>query len=162
MLAPLIDADSLRNTVTPEVYMAVFDDTRSGDPDIVDQSGGVQEILDDASVLVISRLPAIYYTIPDGSDQAIPVLLRTAIRLYLRYFTFIRRPEYTRVTGRDETKMLDMANSVMDQVQAGILRIVPKDSPPEPKPRNVGGLMMSMSQRVMLPNADGSSNSGDF
>jgi len=162
MLVPLVDADTLKNAISPEVYMAVFDDLNTGDAGEVDQSGQVQEVIDDANVLVVSALPAIYEKIPDGTDASIPVLLKTCIRLYLRYFTWIRRPEYTRVTGRDESKLLELADSLMAKIQAGILRIAPKDSPPEPKPRNVGGFMMSMSQRVMLPNADGSRNSGDF
>lgn len=162
MLVPLIDAETLRNTVSPEVYMAVFDDQREGDVAKVDQSGPVQEIIDDANVLVVSALPAIYVTIPDGTDPTIPVLLKTAIRLYLRYFTFIRRPEYTRVTGRDESNLLKKADDLIAKIQAALLRIAPNDSPPEPKPRNVGGLAMYMGQRVMLPNADGSPTSGDF
>jgi hypothetical protein len=162
MLVPLIDAETLRNTVSSEVYLAVFDDQRTGDVSQVDQSGPVMEVIDDANVLVISRLPPIYKTIPDGTDPTISVLLKTAIRMYLRYFTFSRRPEYTRVTGRDETTLLKKADSIMDEVQAGILRIAPADSPPEATPRNVGGLILSSSQLVMLPNTDGSFNSGDF
>lgn len=162
MLVPLIDAETLRNTVNPEVYMAVFDDLRTGDPSKVDQSGPVLEVLDDANAMVISALPAIYSTIPDGTDPQIPVLLKTAIRLYLRYFTWLRREEYTRVTGRDEQKLLDMADSVINRIRAGLLQIAPKDSPPEPSPENIGGRVRNTRQRVMLDSPDGHRNSGDF
>lgn len=162
MLTPLIEPETLRNTVSPEVYMAVFDDMNTGDPGLVDQSAAVQEVIDDANVMVVSRLPAIYTQIPDGTNTNIPVLLKAAIRMYLRYFTFIRRPEYTRVTGREETGMLEAADAIMSKVQAGIMQIAPKDSPPEPQPENVGGFVYDGRQRVFLDSPTGARNSGDF
>lgn len=162
MLTPLIEPETLRNTVSPEVYMAVFDDMNTGDPGLVDQSAAVQEVIDDASVMVVSRLPAIYGQVPDGVDTSIPILLKTAIRMYLRYFTFIRRPEYTRVTGREETGMLEAADSIMAKIQSGIMQIPPRDNPPQASPGNIGGIVYESGPRLMTESLDGTSNSGDF
>lgn len=162
MLTPLIDAETLRNTVSPEVYVAVFDDTNCGDLAVIDVSGPVTEVIDDANMLVLASLPANYATIPDGADTSIPVLLKTAVRLYLRYFTFIRRPEYTRVTGRDESGLLEYADKIMGRIRAGILQIPPKDNPQHIAPGNLGGIVYESGPRTMVDSADGTFNGGDF
>jgi hypothetical protein len=162
MITPLIDAAALRSAVAPEVYMNVFDDLDCKDPDQVDQSPVVQDVLDDANAWVISGLPAIYGTIPDGTDGTISVLLKSAIHMYLRYFTFIRRPEFTRALGRDWEGMLKTGDTIMDRIRAGLLQIAPKDAPPEPSPRNLGGMSVDGGQRVFCDSPDGTRNSGDF
>jgi hypothetical protein len=162
MLVPLVDAETLRNTVTPEVYMAVFDDRRTKDPSSVDQSGPVQEVIDDANALVISSLAPICARVPDGTDPAIPVLLKTVSRLYLRYFTFIRRPEYTRVTGKDEASLLKHAKEIVDEIRSGLMAVAPNDGTPKVSVGNVGGIVYESGPRLMTDSLDGTSNSGDF
>lgn len=165
MLTPGITAADLRAALGLQLYMGIFDDDRAGVVTVVDKSPGVAEVLEGANALVISRLPAVYYTIPDGADTAgVSSLLKTAIRLYAKYFAYSRDEEFAKHTGRtkDAVNCWNIAESIMDKVQAGILRIAPKDNPPEPKPRNVGGLVMASGQFVMATSPDGTINSGDF
>jgi hypothetical protein len=162
MLTPLVDAEAIRDLLNPEVYLAVFDDQRTGDISQVDQSGPVRRVLKHANALVVSSLTPIYAKIPDGTDSAIPDLLDAVIGMYLRYFTWLRREEYTRVTGRDESKLLAEARLQVSEIRAGLMQIAPNDSPPEPSPRNVGGTVRDSRQRVFLDSTNGHRNSGDF
>jgi hypothetical protein len=164
MIVPILMAEELRSSLSDQVFMAIFDDDETGDVGITEQSSAVNDVLQDANVWVISRLPAIYVTIPDGSDAGYSDLLKSAVRLYAKYLAFGRRPEYTRSIGRTRSQQdaKSTADNLMNQIQAGILRIAPRDNPPEMSPRNVGGFVLSTTQRAMLPNVDGASNSGDF
>lgn len=164
MLVPFIEPEDLMADISTEPYKAIYDDNRTGDVEQVHQTAGVLNTIKYAHSWVVSALPAIYVTIPDGSDDETSDLLKSAESQYAQYLAWCRKPKYTRDNGRtkDRDRCLELANTIMAKIQANILRIAPKDAQPEVKPRNAGGLIVSSAQRVMLPGADGTTNSGDF
>lgn len=160
---PLITAADLRNALGPQLYLAVFDDENVGDTDIVDTSGQVKLVLRRAHMRTVSWLPAIYAgKLPDGTDAEISDLLIDAELLYAQGLAIERHPEYVKQYG--ETGRLkswrEQADSIMKDVLEATRRIA--DVPPEPKPANVGGIVVNNGPRVVVDNPDGSSNSGDF
>jgi hypothetical protein len=159
---PLITAAQLRASLTEEVYMAIFDDARTGDVTTVDVSDGVTEVLNDAHAFVISSLGPIYTILPLSTDASIDTLLIAAEKQWARMLSFERRPEFEHNYGYggEKDRAESRAKWLLAQIQSAAMRLV--TAPPEPKPTNVGGAILSTGQRVMLPNADGSSNSGDF
>jgi hypothetical protein len=161
---PFIEPDDLMADIAPEAYRAIYDDDKTGDFAIIHQSKGVQNTLRYAHIWVVSALPVIYSTIPDGEDKNISVLLQSAESQYAQYLAWNRKPKYTRDNGRtrDRDRALDLANAIMSKIQADLLRIVPQDNPPEPKPSNSGGLITTFGKPQMMPSANGMSNSGDF
>jgi hypothetical protein len=159
-----MEPEDLAADIAPDAYKAIYDDDRTGDISLVHRTLGVLNTIESAHAWVVSALPVIYQTIPDGSDREISTLLKSAERQYACYLAFCRKPKYTRDNGRtkDRDRYLDLANDIMAKIQANILRIVPQDNPPEAKPYNAGGLVTYSGQRVMLPDQDGTTNSGDF
>ena len=161
---PFIQPEDLMADIAPEAYKAIYDDNRTGDVEQIHQTLGVQNTLKYAHSWVVSALPVVYVTIPDGLDKGIPDLLKSAESQYAQYLAWNRKPKYTRDNGRtrDRDRALELANAIMAKIQADLLQITPKDNPPEPQPRNVGGTSFNGNQRVFLDSPDGHHNSGDF
>jgi len=159
---PLITAAQLRASLTPEVYLAIFDDDRTGDIDSVDVSDGVLEVLNDAHALTISSLGPLYARLPTSSDAKVSILLKAAEKQWARAFAFERRPEFEHEYGYggEKSKAESRAKRILDEIRADLMQIV--DAPPEPQPRNVGGIIRRRVQRVFLDGPNGERNSGDF
>jgi len=162
-LTPLIKAKDLRTALNPTTYLAIFDDDNTGDIDAVDASDQVTLCIRRAHTRVVSRLGVLYEKIPDGTDSSYPELLVDAELNYAQGIAFDRHPEYVKTFGESDRRKacFEQAEATMDMLQEAILRIV--DVPPEPKPRNVGGVVVDDGQRVFLGrNGCGGFNSGDF
>jgi hypothetical protein len=158
---PLITADDLVARLNPTTYMAIFDDTNTNDRTVVDASAAVTTVLACAHAKTVSWLGDSYIKIPDGTDSTIPELLRAAELDYAMALSFERHPEYVR--GYGEQRRADheaRADKTMQRIQEATLRIL--DAPPEPKPRNVGGIVTDSGQRVFSDSANGQTNNGDF
>jgi hypothetical protein len=161
-LTPFITAALLRTALSPSTYIAIFDDDNGGDIAVVDASSQVALCIKRAHVRVVSRLGMLYNKIPDGTDSEISDLLVDAELNYAVGISFDRHPEYVRTFGESDRRKaaFDQADGTMEMIQAAILAIV--DAPPEPTPRNVGGVITDGGQRVFLDSNDGCRNSGDF
>lgn len=161
---PLVTAAMLRASLSLATYMALFDDEQLGITTDVDNSLAVTLILRRAHTRVNSRLATIYSKrpLPSGTDSAIDDLLLDAELNYACGMAFDRHPEYVRNYGEDSRRKAyyDQAEAVMENIQAALMRIV--EAPPEEPPKNVGGIIYAITQRVMSPDADGTLNSGDF
>jgi hypothetical protein len=168
-LEPLISAEELRNALGLSTYMALFDDLYEGNPsgDVtkVDASASVTLIRQRAHVRCVSRLPAIYgSSIPDGTDTNVSMLLKDAELSFAVGLSFDRHPEYVDRYGWDPVRKgaYQTAMETMDLIQDAVLRIVPRDAPPEPTPRNVGGVVVDGGSKMFLTANDGTNNSGDW
>jgi hypothetical protein len=161
---PLVTAAMLRATLSLATYMALFDDEQLGITDDVDKSLAVTLVLRRSHTRVNSRLATIYSKrpLPSGSDAEIDDLLLDAELNYACGMAFDRHPEYTRSYGEEPRRKAyyDQAEAVMENIQAALMRLV--QTPPEDPPKNVGGIVYAITQRVMSPDADGTLNSGDF
>ena len=157
---PLITPGELRTALGANTYDAIFDDSNQGS--VPDTSAAVQQVLSRAHARVVSRLGVMYRQIPDGTDNEISQLLKDAELGYAEALAYERHPEYVRQYGEADKVLAKMkrADSTMQLLQEAVLRIV--DVPPEPKPRNVGGIVVDDQQRVFLTGSDGTRNSGDF
>ena len=161
---PRVTAELLRAALSPATYLALFDDEQCGVVSEVDISLPVTLTLRRAHTRVQSRLATICGTRPlpgetaaGGSDLLLDAELNYAIGM-----AFDRHPEYVRAYGEGARQKgaWSMAESIMEDLQAAVLRVV--DATPEAAPSNVGGILFSSARRVMLPGSDGSANSGDF
>lgn len=162
VLLPYITADDLRDALSPPTFLAIFDDDTSGQ--VADDRPAVVQVIRRAHSRVVSRLPDLYKTIPNVDPQVGPVpdLLFDAELAYAVALSLQRHPEYARTFGEDTRvkQAFSQAEQIMTELQEAILRIA--DMPPEPAPRNVGGIILNSGPRVMIDNPDGTPNSGDF
>lgn len=156
-LTPLITADDLCDLLSTSTFMQIFDDDPaggSGNVAAVKRSRVVQLILAQAHARCVSWLPSIYTKIPDGTDCQTPELLRGAELEYARAMAWERHREYARASGVDVKDMFQRADEIMERIQESTLRIV--DTPPEPEPENVGGIVRNSGPKVFV------NGSGDF
>jgi len=157
-LTPYVTASMLRAALSPPTYFALLDDDQTGDADTVDASEAVLLILKRGHARTISRLPPIYVTLPSAAVPAdVPALLQDAELCYCEGIAYNRHAEYVRAYGIPKFAEGD---EIMDRIQSSILRIA--DNPPEPEPRNVGGIVTDDHQRMFLGSQNGIMNSGDF
>lgn len=162
-LTPLITAKDLRTALNPTTYSAIFDDDNSGDMNSVDASDQVKLCIRRAHTRVVSRLGVMYTKIPDGTDSSYPDLLVDAELNYAMGIAFDRHPEYVRTFGESDRRKAcwDQAEATMELLQEAVLRLV--DTPPEPVPRNVGGVVVDDGQHMFIGRSCGGGfNSGDF
>lgn len=158
VLRPYITAGDLRVALSVPTYLALLDDAQSGVVATVDASAEVALVMSRAHAMVASRLPAIYFTIPDTAvSSEVPMLLKHAELYYACALSYDRHPEYQRTYG--SPRYASEANLIMDQVQSSILRIA--DNPPDPTPTNVGGATVSGAPRVFF-DASGNYTGGDY
>jgi hypothetical protein len=167
MAKPLITAATLRAKLGFNTYMALYDEDDSGSPtgDVaqVDASEAVALTLRLAHVRVVSRLATIYPNkTPDGTDPLIDDLLVDAELNYAVGISYDRHPEYVNRFGWDPVRKgaYQMADDIMASIQDAVMRLV--QAPPEPKPANVGGVVVDGGQRVFLVGIDGTPNTGDW
>jgi hypothetical protein len=159
-LNPLICAEDLRDMLSPTTFMQIFDDANTGVELTVMRSNIVTLVLNQAHAKCMSWLLTIYNRLPDGDDNEIPELLKGVELEYAVAFAWARHREYARASQVDVDKLFRRADETMERLQSATQRI--PDNPPEAKPRNVGGTVISSGARVMCDNADGTVNSGDF
>lgn len=161
VLTPLITADNLADALNPTTFMAIFDDSNTGDLATVKASAPVTLTLKRAHAKCIAWLGDTYATIPDGADSQIPGLLVDAELDYAQALAWQRHPEYVRTFGESERlNAFKRAEATMQKVQEATLRIV--DSSAQAKPQNVGAIIVSGVPRTIIDNEDGTRNGGDF
>lgn len=159
-LNPLISVEDLRDYLSPTILLRIFDDDNTGDLDTVMASRPVQLVLTQAHANCVSWLPVMYNTLPDGDDAELPELLRGAELEYAKALAWDRHREIAKASSVDVDALYKRVDLKMTRLQESTLRIA--DSPPEAKPRNVGGLVRDEGFRVMCGTTSGVSNSGDF
>lgn len=161
-LDPLNTPTNLRDALSIQTYMALFDDMGLGDVATVDASGAVEQVLQMAHIRCVSWLGANYSKLPASTDTDVSVLFKFAELQYAIAMSFDRHPEYVRQYGETPRKnsALAQAELTMQRVQEAILK--PVDSPSMGEPKNIGGRVVDSGQRIMLGSTNGALNSGDF
>ena len=158
-------------------YMAIFDDvgpggTSTGDRTQVDPSTGVQTVLGTSLQLVASWLPDIYTKLPPETGAAgvpaggdnIPRLYKFAQLQYAKLLAYQRHPEYSKTYGAATGGSMEKTiEALMRRIADGTQRATPNDTPPEPKPENIGGSTIADGTRIAITSNDGSTtNTGDW
>lgn len=166
-----ITAQDLADELSEPTYMAIFDDTNVNDRSTVDTSTAVLTVLRRSLVWVSSWLPDIYRTlppetgaagVPTGNDS-IPAIFKDACLQYAAILSYRRHPEYVKTYGASpDGPLMQGLTDMMQRIQDGTQRVTTNDSPPEAKPRNVGGAGVDGASRIITDSPDGTTNSGDF
>jgi hypothetical protein len=162
MSTPLVTAEMLRNALSRDTYLALYDDEQCGSYVSVDASAPVALTLRRAHIRCISWLGANYSKIPASTDNDVPDLLIDAELNYAIGMSYDRHPEYVRQYGEDPKRKAawDQAELTMMRVQEAVLKFV--ETPSMAEPENVGGVVIDGGRRAFLDGIDGTNNSGDF
>lgn len=158
-----VSAQVLRLALTATTYMAIFDDAKSKDPDVVDGSDQVALVLELSWAQCSSFLPPIYQTDPSELPSQVSSLLKLAQLTFARALSYQRHPEYVKTFGAEPGgKMWTIAENIMKNIQGGVQRIPPKDHPPDAAPYNIAGPVADDGKRMIVTSPDGTDNLGDF
>lgn len=157
-----VSATDLINRITPQVYLAMFDDENTGEVTIVNDAA-VQLVIDEAegevdSYLLTERglpLPALVGGVVDR-------LVKLAVLDFAEVLSY-RHPEYIKTYGESAKAdaLWERAEKRMERVRSAIQRLPDVDQAGG-KPANVGGIIVDDGPRTILSSADGTSNLGDF
>lgn len=161
MTAPsFITVAELRAALNPSTFQAIFDEEGNGT--VLDDNPAVQQVLERSYARVMAWLGRPYETLPQPLPASVPLLLKDAQLDYAQSFSYERHPEYVRSMGetsRNVTHYL-RAEATMQKVSISVLQL--SENKPEPKPRNVGGIVTTFGRNIISPGADGTNNGGDF
>ncbi len=143
--------------LAPVAMLAIFDDNNDGALD----SEAIDSIIARASSMVDAWIAPVYKGPFPITQTPIPALIRELTLQYSAVFALERHPDYAQsFNGYTRKERWDAADQMGQRLQAAVLRI--PDYVAQPKPANVGGIVYDNSSRVMIDNADGTSNRGDF
>ncbi len=159
----------LRLALGPVTYMALFDDDRTGSPAAVDASDQVAQALEESAAEVASYLPALY-TAPSSPAQLpgqTAWLLTGAQLMYAKCLSWQRHPEYVKTYGAQPGgKLEQLFRDKMVRIQSSIQQVAPgaatDGSSPVADPPNVGAHVTPDDDRIIINDADGTPNIGDF
>lgn len=154
-----IDSDDLKSALSPATYLAIYDDAGTG----VANADAVAFTLERAHAQVLSYLPAFTSTAPGAIPSQYLPLLRMAETDYAVAYSFERHPEYVRSFGEaPRSERYKRAETLMVRISTGMQRLQADTGTPLAATPMVGGAVYTRDQRVMIDNADGTSNAGDF
>lgn len=168
-----ITADDLSNAISRAKFMAIFDDTvpPNGNFAAVSALPVVTDILRRSLVRVSSKLPLLFKKFPPenaaagisaGNDN-VPTLLKDAQLQIAIIFTYRRHAEYVKTYGAEPGgKLMAEWQEAMASLQSAEDQITPNDSPMQPTPENVGGVVYDHGPRLITDSTDGTPNNGDF
>lgn len=143
----------LVDTLSVATFMALFDDEPLGDLAAVMGAPAVSLCMRRAHSQVASRLTGIYGIAPaeQPNDAQVPDLLRDAELAFAVVYAYRRHPEYVRTYGAGPNGDLwEEALDAVNRIKAAVNMIPKNDNPPETRPRNVGGLVVSAGPRMTL------------
>lgn len=139
------------------IVTALYDDVNSGTPD----SPSLDAAIARASALVDSWIAPVYKGPFPILQVPIPAMIRELALQYIEAISYDRRPDIVRGFGSDDQqKRWPRADEMGKRLQAAVLRI--PDLVAQPKPTNVGGLIVDDGSRVMTTGSDGTRYGGDF
>lgn len=158
-----IDADELATRLTPATYLAIYDDSGTGDVASVNDQA-VQQDIDGAegevdSYLITDRalpLPAIV-------NPSVDRLVRLAALDFATALAFLRHPEYVRTFGENPKAqgLWERATARMKRLKTGMVELPDVDKQAA-KPLNVGGVVLDEGPRTIITSSDGRDNGSGF
>ena len=158
-----ITAADLINRLTPQVYLAMFDDDNTGDLSLVN-TDAVQLVIDEAEGEVDSYLitenPMPLASLAGGK---IDRLVKTGVLDFAQSLSF-RHPEYVKRYGEDPRAdgLWGRATDRMKRIRSAIQQLPDIKQQTGQPPANVGGIVTDDGPRTIITSADGTNNSGDF
>jgi len=140
------------------VVIALYDDSNAG----VADSATLDAAIARASALVDSWIAPVYAGPFPIVQTPIPSMIRELTLQYVEAISFDRRPDIARGFGSDDKQQRwPRADQMGLRLQAAVQRI--PDLTAQPKPSNVGGIVVDDGARVMTSGISGvGRNSGDF
>lgn len=159
-----ISSADLINRLTPDTFVAIYDDENNNDPDNVNDDA-VQADIDAAEAEVDSWIIATYATpSPDLVGGAIDRLVRLAAVDYACSLAWRRHPEYVKQFGENPRAdgLWHLAEARMKRIQEGMQQLPDVTEQGADRAANVGGPTFDDGNRIIIPDADGSDNMGDF
>jgi hypothetical protein len=139
------------------VLLAYLDDTNAG----TIPTATVDAFIARASALVEAWIAPVYKGPFPITQSPVPSMVRELTIQYVEALIYERRTELARNDATDEAKgRWARADAMGARLQSAVLRI--PDYTAQPKPGNVGGVVIDDGRRVMAPNPDGTRNGGDF
>jgi len=158
-----IDSDQLRDALTRETYMAIFDDDNTGDERLVNDVR-LNMVIDGAegevdSYLITNRaLP-----LPPVVNPAVDRMVRRSCLEFAMSLSWEAHPEYIRQYGENSrVKILwERATLRMQRVKEGRQELPDQDQQ-NAKPTTQGGLVLDEGPRTIVTSSDGTSNGDGF
>jgi phage gp36-like protein len=140
-----------------ENVVNTLDDDNDGVPDAVVITS-IQKLSDGMTDAFAARSYA--GTLPiavDPQTGEVPLMIKAVSIQWARVFCFQRRPSYVQEYG--ETPF-EEAMKISEAVASGQMFLPSSEG--EGAPSVVGGIIFDHGPRILIPNADGTRNSGDF
>lgn len=151
-----IDQAALEARLTPATLARLFDDQGTG----VVNVAAVDAIIDDAEAEAEGLLEGDYaFPLDEPNDR----LMIKAVSDFAVSFSYDRAPEYVRTfaeQGRAEV-LYKRAMARMLRIKSA-LQVLPDQPAGSAAPLNVGGVVLDLGPRMMIANADGTSNNTGF
>lgn len=153
-----VTKDDLEGALSPPTVTALFDDDGAGVPN----ETAVQTVLNRASRRVDSYLARVYVGPFPVTQTPVPETIKEAALEFAIAFSFERHPEYVHTYGETYrgASRYKRACEIMDRICQGQQEI--PDWNLQPKPRNVGGIIISTGPRTIIDGPNGENNGGDF
>lgn len=146
-----ITQGDLEALITPEAVLAIFNDQNTG----AVNTSALTKLLNLASAQVDSYIARNYRG--PFPIKPVPQTIKHATLLWARAFAYERHREYARVYQDGPRKEAHMACERL----ATANWLLP-DHSAQPKPANVGGIVVDDTRRLMIPGPNGEDNQGDF
>lgn len=158
---PFNSQTDLQNALNKTTFVEMFDDDNNGF--VETGNPAVTLVLQRAHAEVMSYMARIYGVMPVEPPGNAPMLLKSAELDYAVALSYERHPEYVRTFGEEKrAERWARGEKKMAQISLALQVIAPTDNPPEPQPRNVGGIVTNSGPRMTVDGIDGISRSGDF
>lgn len=152
----LTNKADLINALSLATVVQIYDDNRDG----VADDAPIEFNAKRADAQVRSWIIG-HYTV--GSDIDTDDLLRACALDFLVAYSFERHPEYIRTFGEGpRAERVKRAEATLGRIKEGIQRPVQAETAQKAPSKTVGGVIIDRGGRMYLPNADGTSNAGDF
>lgn len=160
MTDPILYADQtdLEGSLSPATVLSLYDDDGLG----VVNSQNILKVLNRASRRVDSYLARVYVGPFPVTQTPVPEAIKEAALEFSIAFSFERHPEYVHTYGETYrgASRYKRALEIMDRICQGQQEI--PDWTLQPKPRNVGGVIVSSGPRTIIDGPNGENNGGDF
>lgn len=160
MADPIVYAtqEDLEGALSQSTVQALFDDDNNGSAD----SKAILAVLNRASRMVDSYLARVYVGPFPVTQTPVPEVIKVVTLEYAIAYSFERHPEYVHTYGEHyrAKSRFDRAEAMAERLCNGMMEI--PDWILQPKPRNVGGIIISSGPRTIIDSFDGEENGGDF
>jgi hypothetical protein len=158
-----IDSAKLMVALTPETFLACFDDENTGDVNTVDDEA-VQLAIDGAEGEVDSyMITARPQPLPSTTSPAVDRIVERSCLEFAMSLAWERHPEYVRTYGENPraTALWDRATKRMERVKEGRQELPDVDEQ-NGRPSTLSPVVFDEGPRTITTSADGTENGSGF